>query len=63
MQGPLGQLQASLIVGNLFVALTTVFQLLVSLLAVILIAALAAAVCGLVGRFTHPTRQRKNVDQ
>ena len=61
MQAPLGQLQTSLTIGNLFVALTHVFQLLVSLLAVILTAALIAAVCGSVGRFAYPIQQRKNV--
>ena len=63
MQVPLGQLQVSLTVGNPFVALTAVFQLLISLLAMILTAPLIAAVCGFVGKFTHPTQQRENVDQ
>ena len=63
MQVLLGQLQASLTVGNLFVVLTAVFQPLLSILAMVLTAALIAGVCGFVGRFTHPTQQRKNVDQ
>ena len=64
MQDLLGQLRASLTVGNLFVALTAVFQLLVSLLAMILTTeTLIAADCGFVGRFANPTQQRKNEDQ